>query len=66
MGYGLEFTFDIEGSLLFYEKEGINAGTSAVLRHYPSNGTTLTLLSNMEDGVWEPRAMIDSILREAS
>jgi CubicO group peptidase (beta-lactamase class C family) len=66
MGYGLEFTFDLEGSLLFYEKEGINAGTSAVLRHYPSNGTTLTLLSNMEDGVWEPRAMIDSMLREAS
>jgi len=66
MGYGLEFTFDTAGSLLFYEKEGINAGTSAVLRHYPSTGTTLTLLSNMEDGVWEPRSMIDSMLRGTS
>lgn len=51
MGCGLEFTFDLDGSLLYDEKEGINAGTSAVLRHYPSTQTTLTMLSNMEDGV---------------
>ncbi|HEU4894561.1 MAG TPA: serine hydrolase domain-containing protein [Acidimicrobiia bacterium] len=66
MGFGLEFTFDPEGALLHYEKEGINAGTSAVLRHYPSTGTTLTILSNMEDGVWEPREQIDSLLRDRS
>lgn len=66
MGYGLEFTFDLDGSLLYYEKEGINAGTSAVLRHYPSTQTTLTMLSNMEDGVWGPREEIDSMLRETS
>jgi len=66
MGHGLEFTFDLEGSLLYYEKEGMNAGTSAVLRHYPSTGTTLTMLSNMENGVWEPRTAIDSMLREAT
>lgn len=64
MGHGLEFTFDLEGSLLYYEKEGINAGTSAVLRHYPSTSTTVTILSNMEDGVWEPRDTIDSMLGE--
>ncbi len=62
MGYGLEFTFDRQGSLLYYEKEGLNAGTSAVLRHYPSTGTTLTMLSNMEDGVWEPREVIDTMI----
>lgn len=66
MGFGLEFTFDVEGALLYYEKEGINAGTSAVLRHYPSTGTTLAILSNMEDGVWEPRSLIDSMLGESS
>lgn len=66
MGYGLEFTFDLDGLLLYYEKEGINAGTSAVLRHYPSTRTTLTILSNMEDGVWGPREEIDSMLREIS
>lgn len=66
MGHGLEFTLDLEGSPLYYEKEGVNAGTSAVLRHYPSTGTTLTMLSNMEDGVWEPRTTIDSMLREVS
>jgi CubicO group peptidase (beta-lactamase class C family) len=64
MGFGLEFSFDPDGGLLYYEKEGINAGTSAVLRHYPSTATTLTILSNMEDGVWEPRTMIDSMLEE--
>jgi CubicO group peptidase (beta-lactamase class C family) len=66
MGFGLEFTFDRAGVMLHYEKEGINAGTSAVLRHYPSTGTTLTILSNMEDGAWEPRRMIDSLLRKAA
>ena len=66
MGFGLEFTFDPEGVLLYYEKEGINAGTSAVLRHYPSTGTTLAILSNMEDGVWEPRRRIDSMLGHGS
>lgn len=65
MGYGMEFTFDLHGSLLYYEKEGLNAGTSAVLRHYPSTGTTLIMLSNMENGVWEPRTAIDAMLRES-
>lgn len=64
MGYGLEFTYDLQGSLLFYEKEGINAGTSAVLRHYPSTATTVIILSNTEDGVWEPRDEIDTMLSE--
>jgi CubicO group peptidase (beta-lactamase class C family) len=62
MGHGLEFLFDPEGALLYYEKEGINAGTSAVLRHYPSTDTTLVLLSNMEDGVWEPSSHIDGLI----
>jgi CubicO group peptidase (beta-lactamase class C family) len=65
LGFGLEFSFDPDGGLLYYEKEGINAGTSAVLRHYPSTATTLTILSNMENGVWEPRTMIDSLLEES-
>lgn len=62
MGHGLEFVFAPDGTLLYYEKEGINAGTSAVLRHYPSTGITVTLLSNMEDGVWEPSTHIDGLI----
>ncbi|MBF6592149.1 MAG: beta-lactamase family protein, partial [Ktedonobacterales bacterium] len=34
-GYGLEFAVDGNGKVLFAEKEGINAGVSAVIRHYP-------------------------------
>ena len=62
-GYGLEFSYDPEGALMFFEKEGINAGTSAVLRHYPDYEVTLVMLSNLEDGVWEPRSFIDAQIR---
>jgi hypothetical protein len=30
------------------------AGVSAMLRHYPGDDVTVVLLSNMEDGVWDP------------
>lgn len=63
-GFGLEFQFDHSGDLLFFEKEGINAGTSAVLRHYPTRDVTVILLANMEDGVWEPRRFIHDSLTE--
>jgi CubicO group peptidase (beta-lactamase class C family) len=61
-GYGLEFQFDSSGDLLYFEKEGINAGTSAVIRHYPRIDTTVVLLSNMRRGVWEPRRLIHSMI----
>jgi CubicO group peptidase (beta-lactamase class C family) len=65
-GYGLEFSYDPDdGGLMFYEKEGINAGVSAVLRHYPDSEITLVMLSNMEDGIWDSRRHIDSLLRAA-
>jgi CubicO group peptidase (beta-lactamase class C family) len=63
MGFGMEFTFDREDRLLYYEKEGVNAGTSAVLRHYPDQEITLVMLSNMENGVWGPRRFIDTEIR---
>jgi CubicO group peptidase (beta-lactamase class C family) len=62
MGYGLEFQYDTDASLLFYEKEGYNAGTSGVLRHYPAIDTTVVLLGNTANSVWEPRRYIDSML----
>lgn len=57
-GYGLEFAVDETGRVLFAEKEGINAGVSAVIRHYPDSDTTVVLLSNTRLGVWEPRRVI--------
>jgi len=61
-GYGLEFRFDPEGHLVYFEKEGLNAGASAVLRHYPGRDVTMVMLSNMEDGVWEPRRIAHGLI----
>lgn len=65
-GLGLEFRVSPTGSVVFYEKEGINAGASAVLRHYPDSGTTVVLLSNMQTGVWEPRRFIHALITDAA
>jgi len=51
--YGLEFLLDPAGGVVFYQKDGVNAGVSALLRYYPARDLTVVLLSNMEDGVWE-------------
>jgi CubicO group peptidase (beta-lactamase class C family) len=53
-GLGLWFYLDPAGQVVFYEKEGQNAGVSAVLRHFPQAAISVVLLSNMEAGVWEP------------
>jgi CubicO group peptidase (beta-lactamase class C family) len=53
-GFGLLFYLDQHGKIVCYQKEGINAGVSAILRHYPQQDITVVLLSNMEDGVWDP------------
>ena len=61
-GYGLEFEVDESGNVLFAEKEGINAGVSAVIRYYPAHDITMVLLANMQLGVWEPRKAIHRLL----
>ena len=54
IGYGVLFFFDQAGQLVCYQKEGINAGVSGVIRHYPAHDINLVLLSNMEEGAWDP------------
>jgi CubicO group peptidase (beta-lactamase class C family) len=53
-GYVFEFYQDQAGRTVFYQKDGINAGVSGVIRHYPEQDVNVVLLSNMEGGVWEP------------
>ncbi len=53
-GYGLWFRRDAAGQILSYAKEGINVGASAFLRAFPPARVTAVLLSNLEDGVWQP------------
>jgi CubicO group peptidase (beta-lactamase class C family) len=61
-GYGLQFAVEGSGHVLFAEKEGINAGVSAVIRYYPDADINVVLLSNTQRGVWEPRQAIHRML----
>jgi CubicO group peptidase (beta-lactamase class C family) len=53
-GYGLMFYLDRSGRVVCYQKEGINAGVSGIIRHFPARDINVILLSNMESGVWQP------------
>jgi len=54
MGYGLLFYLDDTDHIVCYQKEGINAGVSGIMRYFPQWDINVVILSNMEDGVWEP------------
>ena len=63
-GYGLKFYFDADERLVCYQKEGINVGTSGVIRHFPKDDINLVILSNMEDGAWKPLWEIHKLIVE--
>lgn len=62
VGLGLEHELDADGRVLSSWKEGVNAGSSAMLRHYPAYDVTVALVANSEDAVWEPVRSIDDWL----
>ena len=53
-GYGLWFYVDRAGKVVCFQKEGINAGVSGAIRRFPDRDINLVILSNMEEGVWNP------------
>jgi CubicO group peptidase (beta-lactamase class C family) len=53
-GLGLWFHVDGTGRVVYAEKEGYNAGTSAIVRHYPAQDLNVVMLSNLAEGVWAP------------
>ena len=61
-GYGLWFYVDQSGSVVCCQKEGINAGVSGLIRHFPAMDINVVVLSNMEDGVWKPVWRIDDMV----
>ncbi|RUR01945.1 serine hydrolase domain-containing protein [Labedella endophytica] len=61
-GFGLEFEVTPAGELRSFYKDGINAGASAIIRFYPATGLTVAVLSNSEDGAWEPITWIDDAI----
>jgi CubicO group peptidase (beta-lactamase class C family) len=62
--YGYCFWFHVEkdGKIVFYQKEGVNAGASGILRYFPEQEINVVLLSNMEDGVWGPIKKIHELM----
>jgi CubicO group peptidase (beta-lactamase class C family) len=57
-GYGPWFMLDKANQVVFCEKEGVNPGVSGMIRHYPQTDVNVVILSNMEDGAWEPMKYI--------
>jgi len=53
-GHGLWFYVNGESKVVCYQKEGINAGASGLIRHFPEQDISVVLLSNMEAGAWKP------------
>jgi CubicO group peptidase (beta-lactamase class C family) len=53
-GYGLWFFVDQSDRVVCYQKEGINAGVSGLIRHFPAQDINVVMLSNMAGGVWKP------------
>ena len=53
-GFGLWFYVDPAGKVICYQKEGINAGVSGLIRHFPDQDISVVLLANMEGAVWKP------------
>lgn len=63
-GYGLEIEHDAAGQIRSFYKDGINAGSSGIVRRYPRLGLSVAVLSNCEDGAWEPIDLIDQVASE--
>lgn len=61
-GYGLWFWVDKAGRVVCYQKEGVAAGVSGLIRYYPAPDLSVVLLSNMQDGVWEPIRTIHELV----
>jgi hypothetical protein len=64
-GLGLWFQVDGGGQVVYAEKEGINAGVSGVVRHYPGADLNVVLLSNMEAGVWAPLKHVHALIQNS-
>jgi CubicO group peptidase (beta-lactamase class C family) len=62
-GYGMEFAVDGAGKVMFAQKEGTNAGVSAVIRYYPDQDINVVLLANIQHGAWEPVMTIHRLLK---
>jgi CubicO group peptidase (beta-lactamase class C family) len=65
-GYAFEFETDRAGRLVSYWKEGVNVGTSGILRHYPSENVTVVVLAVGADAAWDVVRAVDVRIRNDS
>ncbi|MBE7699857.1 beta-lactamase family protein [Oerskovia sp. Sa1BUA8] len=67
--FGLEIEVTADGSVRSLSKDGINTGSSAIVRHYPGRdggpGTTVAVVCNSEDGAWDPIKRLDALITGA-
>jgi len=61
-GHGLWFYVEPDKKVLFYEKEGENAGVSGLIRHYPDQDISIIILCNMENSAWNPAWKIHELV----
>lgn len=62
--YGLEIEHDAAGEVRSFYKDGINAGSSGILRRYPRLDLSIAVLANSEDGAWEPIELLNEAAAE--
>lgn len=67
--FGLEIEVTADGSVRSLSKDGINTGSSAIVKHYPGRGgepgVTIAVVSNSEDGAWDPIRRLDDLVTGA-
>lgn len=61
-GFCLWFYVGKDGQIVSYQKEGVNAGASGLIRHFPEQDINVVILSNMENGVWAPIRKIHQLV----
>ena len=61
-GYGPWFRVGDDGVPVFLQKEGINPGASGLVRHYPGRDLTVVVLSNLENGAWDPIGTVHELV----
>ncbi len=61
-GYCLWFHVAKDGKVVCYQKEGVNAGVSGLIRYFPEQDINVVILSNMEEGAWEPVGKIHELV----
>jgi CubicO group peptidase (beta-lactamase class C family) len=59
-GYGPSMRVVEGGRVAFWQKEGANAGVSALLRHDPGRDLTLVVLANQADVAWPVARMVQA------